>query len=343
MPVHTEVLRVAHAEPDAATVEVAASALRAGRLVAFPTETVYGLGARADDPAAVRSVFEAKGRPSTDPLIVHGPSAEAVQRLVAHWPDAAQLLAERFWPGPLTLVLGRTGAVVPEVSGGRDTVAVRVPAHPVALALLRAADVPVAAPSANRFGRISPTTAEHVLDELDGRVPVVLDGGPTTLGIESTVVDLTGATPRLLRPGGVSLEDLRGVLGTVDHDDRVAVPESDVAAAPGQFLRHYAPTTPLVLVDGPAGLAARLVAAVRAAGGAAQELVLPAVVDDAGRQLYGALRAADAGASRLIVASVLAPGGIGRAVNDRLYRAAHGRVVLDAQPDTVERLVRLAG
>jgi L-threonylcarbamoyladenylate synthase len=239
--------------------------------------------------------------------------------------------------------VARTDAVVPEVSAGRDTVAVRVPAHPVALELLAATGAPVAAPSANRFGRISPTTAAHVLDELDGRIDLVLDGGPTTLGIESTVLDLTGPVPQLLRPGGVTLEDLQEALGEVRHEERSSVDESAAAAAPGQFLRHYAPTTPLVLVDGGPEVCDRLVAALGEQGLRVARVVLPEDADGAARALYRELRAADGGGADLLVVSPLDPGGLGRGVNDRLFRAAHGRVVLDASDATVARLVSLVG
>ncbi len=338
VPSDTRVIRVDHAEPDPEQIAAAAAVLLDGGLVAFPTETVYGLGAVAHDRDAVGAVFAAKGRPASDPLIVHAHSFDALGPVVLEWPDAAVALAERFWPGPLTMVLPRTDAVVAEVSAGRSTVAVRVPAHPVALALLAAAATPVAAPSANRFGRISPTSAAHVLDELGGRIDVVVDGGPTTLGVESTVVDLTGSVPQLLRPGGVTLEDLVEVLGPVQHEERAVVQESQAAVAPGGFLRHYAPSTPLVLVDGPSSLRGALVAELRAAGRRADEVQLPPDARRAAQELYGRLRDADAGPAELLVVSVVEPGGLGRAVNDRLFRAAHGRVVVDATSATLERL-----
>ena len=332
-----------HSSPSAGTIDAAASRLRAGLLVAFPTETVYGLGALAGDAAAVRSVFAAKGRPATDPLIVHAPSVAALDAVVRHWPASALELARRFWPGPLTMVLARTDAVVPEVSAGRSTVAVRVPAHPVALALLAAVGEPVAAPSANRFGQISPTSAAHVVEELDGRIDLILDGGPTTLGIESTVVDLTGDRPVLLRPGGVTLEDLQAVLGDVDHPEQAVESESVPAAAPGRFLRHYAPRTPLVLVDGPPHVVAALADGLGRHGRSVGVVELAASPDAAARQLYARLRDADSHRPALLLATTVEPTGLGRAVNDRLFRAAHGRVVLDAAPATVDRLVALVG
>lgn len=312
--------------------------LRGGGLVAFPTETVYGLGALAGDREAVRSVFEAKGRPGTDPLIVHGADRRQLEPVVSDWPPAADQLARRFWPGPLTMVLPRTAALPPEVSSGRPTVAVRVPAHPVALALLAATAAPVAAPSANRFGRISPTTAEHVLAELDGRIDLILDGGPTTLGLESSVVDLTGPVPELLRPGGVTLEDLREELGEVHHQERRVQDGAQPAAAPGQLLGHYAPGTPLVLADGGPELCDQLVAALHDRGVDAQRLELPSDPSSAARELFARLRAADDAGAQMLVVAAFDPAGIGRAVNDRLFRAAHGRVVLDTDPRTLDRL-----
>jgi L-threonylcarbamoyladenylate synthase len=332
------VLRIDHHRPDPALLQHAAAVLRGGGLVAFPTETVYGLGALAGDREAVRSVFEAKGRPGTDPLIVHGADRRQLEPVVSDWPPAADQLARRFWPGPLTMVLPRTAALPPEVSSGRPTVAVRVPAHPVALALLGVTAAPVAAPSANRFGRISPTTAEHVLAELDGRIDLILDGGPTTLGLESSVVDLTGPVPELLRPGGVTLEDLRGELGEVHHHERRVQDDAQPAAAPGQLLSHYAPVTPLVLVDGSADLAGRVVAALGDLGIEALQVHLDPDPAAAARELYAALRVADAAGAQLLVVATAEPSGIGRAVNDRLFRAAHGRVALGADPHDIERL-----
>jgi L-threonylcarbamoyladenylate synthase len=198
--------------PDAAVIADAAARLQAGQLVAFPTETVYGLGANALDPAAVQRIYAAKGRPAWNPVIAHVPSIEAARALAREWPASAQVLAEAFWPGPLTLVVPKA-AHVPEVAtAGLDAVAVRVPAHPVALALLRAAAMPIAAPSANRFTQISPTTAWHVVQSLGDRVPLVLDGGPCSVGIESTVVDCTGEEVIILRPGMLGRESLERVL-----------------------------------------------------------------------------------------------------------------------------------
>ena len=252
-------------------------------------------------------------------------------------------MAQRFRRGPLTLVLERSGAVVDAVGGGRPTVAVRVPAHPVALDLLRSAGVPVAAPSANRFGRVSPTTAAHVVAELGGVLdPLadrVLDGGPTRLGVESTVLDLTGARPAVLRHGGVTVEDLSAVLEDLDAPERTVVPEDQAAAAPGTFLRHYSPATPVVLVDGPDEVVADLLAGLGAAGLEGVQLGLPDEPDLAAAALYAVLRDAD-GTAPVLVARTVAAAGIGRAVNDRLFRAASGLVVTDAGPASVERVRR---
>lgn len=326
-------------------VEVGAAALRAGRLVAFPTETVYGLGADAANPAAVRAVFEAKGRPAGHPLIVHVASLEEARRWMAE-PDPATerrltALAGRFWPGPLTIVVPRSDRVAPEAVGGRPTIGLRVPAHPVALGLLRAFGGGVAGPSANRFGRVSPTTAAHVVADLDGRVSVVLNGGPTAVGVESTIVDLVGPGPLLLRPGGVSAAELEAALGEPVPDGR-----SGEARASGMLASHYAPRASVALVE-PTDLAAAVTAAVAAARaergedgrsgvgvvgviapvavGQQPSWVLPDEAAGYARQLYAALRAADAaGVDHLIVVPP-SHGPLLDAVLDRLTKAAAPR------------------
>lgn len=234
------VLRTDPTHPDAAVLRKAAETLRGGGLVAFPTETVYGLGAHALDPAAVNRIYEAKGRPSYNPLIVHVADARAARALASAWPDEAERLAAAFWPGPLTLVLPKNDSIPHSVTAGLPSVALRVPAHPVAHALLREAGIPVAAPSANRSTGVSPTTAGHVARSLGERVDVIVDGGPCPVGIESTVLSLAGLRPTLLRPGTISVDDLRPVIG------EVALPSSatDKTAArpsPGMLDRHYAP------------------------------------------------------------------------------------------------------
>jgi L-threonylcarbamoyladenylate synthase len=238
---------VPHALPliDDAEIATAARLLRAGRLVAFPTETVYGLGANALDPEAVARIFQVKGRPRTSPLIVHVATVEMAQSLVATWPEAAELLARKFWPGPLTLVLEKQPSIPQIVTADLLTVGLRMPAHPIALALIRAAGVPVAAPSANRFTQLSPTTAEHVRASLGEDVDYILDGGPCHVGIESTVLSLAEPEPVLLRPGGIARADLEAIIGPV-----VAAAEIPNGAhpSPGMHPRHYSPKTPLLLV-----------------------------------------------------------------------------------------------
>lgn len=340
MPAVTEVLP-ATGGPDDPAVQRGAELLAAGALVAFPTETVYGLGAVALDPDAVARVFRAKGRPSTDPLIAHVADAAGARALAASWPALADRLAERFWPGPLTLVVPRAARVPDVVTAGGPTVAVRVPAHPVALALLRSVGAPVAAPSANRFGRVSPTEAAHVVEELGGAVALVLDGGPTPLGIESTVVAVGERHLDVLRPGGVAVEDLAEVVDDVRAPQRHVVDEAVPAAGPGQLLRHYAPSTPLVLVEGGVATAEALRGALAGSGVEASVLDLPPDPDRAAPLLYSRLRAADGTGAPVLLAVAVDGSGLGRAVNDRLFRAAHGRVATDAGPATVQRLLRL--
>ncbi len=239
-------------DPADPQIAVAARIIREGGVVAFPTETVYGLGANALDPLAVRKIFAAKDRPADNPLIAHIADFDAVRKLTTTLPRELELLAERFWPGPLTIILPAAPCVPKEVTAGLSTVGVRLPAHPIARALIRAAGVPIAAPSANRSGKPSPTTATHVYEDMFGRIDAIVDGGRSGVGVESTIVSLAGATPRLLRPGGVSLEELEDVLGRVDVDKAVRekLAEGEKPAAPGMKYRHYAPIAPMTLVVG---------------------------------------------------------------------------------------------
>jgi L-threonylcarbamoyladenylate synthase len=244
--VKTDVINLDPASPDPTLIARAAAEIWAGGLVAFPTETVYGLGANALDAAAVARVFAAKGRPATNPVIVHVADATDVANVAADWPATAAALAERFWPGPLTLVLPRQAIVPDVVTAGGPTVAVRCPAHPVALALIRAAGVPVAAPSANRSTELSPTRAEHVLKGLGGRIGLILDAGACPGGIESTVVDLTSNQVRVLRPGLVTVPMLESVVGSVigSADSQLSGP----ARSPGHMTKHYSPQTPVTVI-----------------------------------------------------------------------------------------------
>jgi L-threonylcarbamoyladenylate synthase len=323
---------------DAAAIARAVTVLRRGGLVALPTETVYGLAADAKNEAAIRSIFAAKGRPADHPVIVHVPDASALAQWADPVPDAAQALARRFWPGALTMVLKRRSQVSDLITGGQDTVGLRCPAHPWAQAVLKAFGGAVAAPSANRFGRISPTTAQHVIDDLgvkpQGAVDLVLDGGPCPVGIESTIVDLSGERPRLLRPGAISRDQLEAALGMP-----VLAADADAPRASGSLEKHYAPNTPLEIVSVTdmatrvAGYGTETVAVLAPAGslhaGPNLRLHLLASDDPAeyARSLYDRLRRLDAsGAARLIVAEPPA-GPDWEAVRDRLKRASAGSAV----------------
>lgn len=322
-------------------IERAVSILRAGGLVAFPTETVYGLGADATNSAAVEKIFLAKGRPPTNPLIVHVGSAETAKRFASQWPTAAEALAARFWPGPLTLVLPKSPQIPAVVTAGKESVGLRVPAHPLALDLLRRFGGPLAAPSANRSNHLSPTTAAHVRDDLGDSVDLVLDGGPCTVGIESTVLDLSVEPPRLLRPGGITREQIEGVIGPVTYFEG-AVDPSTSASSPGLHLRHYAPRTPAFRferdqwpevaeilkrhdprsirllrigqspVQGPAPFFTELLL----------DVPLPNDPEQAGRVLYGTLREIDCSGAKMILVEMPPAAPAWAAIRDRLTRAS---------------------
>src|SRR5436190_5496071 len=252
--IRTEIIEVNAKYPEPAVIKHAAKLLHDGELVVFPTETVYGLGADAFQPAALERIFAAKGRPLSDPLIVHIADEHELELLTTTIPTEAKRLAREFWPGPLTLILPRGPRVPLLVTAGLETVAIRMPRHPVALALINALGSPLAAPSANRFTHVSPTTAQHVFADLSGRVPLILDAGPCEIGVESTVLDLCSDEPRILRPGGISLEALRTILPDVQppipKNQVDEIEESLAKKAPGQLLMHYAPNVPLLLFDG---------------------------------------------------------------------------------------------
>jgi L-threonylcarbamoyladenylate synthase len=323
-----EVLRVDCQFPDPEAIARAAHILQAGGLVVFPTETVYGLGANALDANAVAKIFAAKGRPAKNPIIVHVANLDDAKKLVSAWPDIAQTLAGRFWPGPLTLVLPKRTIVPDLVTAGGTTVALRMPAHPVALALLRACGLPLAAPSANRSTELSPTCAAHVrLDLAD----LVLDAGPTTVGLESTVLDLTCARPRLLRPGMVTRAELEALIGPIDFAS-LPMKESEPLRAPGQLAKHYAPRTPLELTIGSRRRAEELAGQrLRVGWLTHQDEAIPAAVlrillpDDAASysaQLYAALHRLDAAGLDRIVVEMPPLRDEWLAVHDRLGRAA---------------------
>ncbi len=353
---NTRVLRVDPSQPDPAVIEEAAAAIRDGKLVAFPTETVYGLGAHAFDENAVQKIFDAKQRPATDPLIVHIAHVGQVTQCAASFPAAARKLALSFWAGPLTLILPKKPSIPDLVTAGLPNVALRAPSHRVARALMEMAGVPIAAPSANRFSRPSPTTAAHVRADLDGRIDLILDGGPTDIGLESTIVDFSVDPPVLRRPGGITLEQVQSLVPEVivqSGDGDAAAPQ----VAPGQITRHYAPKAPLTLYEGdPALVVKKIGADARTAVAQGSKVGILAPEDDlkalapvlasaasggrievrpygsradierAGREFYAALRDLDASGVSVILASSVGSEGLALAIRDRLLRAADGRI-----------------
>lgn len=318
-------------KPDATIIARAAELLRSGGLVAFPTETVYGLGANALDARAVDRIYAAKGRPSHNPLIVHIANVDQVLRVARKWTDRAELLARAFWPGPLTLVLPKRDEVPEAVSAGLPTVAVRLPSHPVAHALLLAADIPVAAPSANKSTMLSPTTGAHVEKSLGDAVDLILDAGPTPVGIESTVLDLTRSVPVLLRPGSVTIEQIESILGPIEVG--TSVRDGAPRPSPGMMERHYSPRATLLLVGSHDVSAA--VAAEQRAGRRVGALVRTVSLQESAEQmpsdaagyaarLYGALHELDDAGYDVIVVERVPDTAEWSAVRDRLERAAHG-------------------
>jgi len=307
--------------------------IRAGNVVAFPTETVYGLGAHGFDELAIARVFAVKGRPPDNPLIMHLASREDIGFVARSVPPIAETLIETFWPGPLTLVLQRSSMVPTNATAGLDTVAVRVPDHPVAIDLIRTLGAAIAAPSANRSGRPSPTTAVHVAQDFGKDVPLILDGGPTLVGLESTVLDVSGHVPRLLRPGGIGLEELRAVIGDVDSQSA----DNAEARSPGMRHRHYAPDCRVVLVapaDVPAAIAAlqsddRKIgvlcrAPLQDAAGVLFVWIIPGDIAEYGRGIFRAFREAESGDVEVLLVETVPEEGIGLAIMDRLRRASAG-------------------
>jgi L-threonylcarbamoyladenylate synthase len=352
----TRVIQVDRDRPDPAAIEEAAQALRDGKLVVFPTETVYGLGAHALDPIAVQKIFDAKQRPANDPLIVHLAHIGQVNQCAVGMPAGARKLGLSFWAGPLTLILQKKPEVPDLVTAGLPSVALRVPSHRVARALMELAGMPIAAPSANRFSRPSPTTAAHVLEDLDGRVDLVLDAGATDIGLESTIVDFTADPPVLRRPGGITLEQVQSLVPEVIVQTGQGSGEAP-QAAPGQMTRHYAPRAELTLYEGPSDAVLRRVAAdVRSVTAAGDRVGILAPEEDlsalapeiagrasagrietipygsrddlerSGRELYASIRSLDATGVTRIFAIGVGSEGLARAIHDRLMRAADGRL-----------------
>ncbi|GAC1566351.1 MAG: L-threonylcarbamoyladenylate synthase [Ktedonobacteraceae bacterium] len=350
--------------PEPSIIEQAALLLRGGEVVVFPTETVYGLGADAFQPEALERIFDAKERPHSDPLIVHIAEEAELEALATDIPEQARRLTSVFWPGPLTLILRRGPRVPYLVTAGLETVAVRMPRHPVALALIRALGSPIAAPSANRFMHVSPTTAQHVLADLGGRVPLILDGGQCEVGVESTVLDLCAEEPVILRPGGVSLEALRAVVPDVQppryqkaageanaaENERQSRQSRQAQQAPGQMLTHYAPAVPLLLYDGSseamrAAMLAELrqrqargervgvlvadedMAAFQHSGALVYSLGSAADAAQMASSLFTGLRALEDAHAQVILCRNFDEGGLGLAIRDRLLKAAGGKVI----------------
>lgn len=346
----TEVLPAFAGEHELNTeaIEKAGELLCAGEVVAIPTETVYGLAANAYDGNAVSKIFKAKGRPQDNPLIVHIAKVETLSDLVAEVPEAAKKLAAAFWPGPLTMILPKSEKIPDAVSAGLPTVAVRMPSHPVAHAVIEAAGVPLAAPSANLSGSPSPTNAKYVLEDMHDRIPLILDGGSSAVGVESTVITLATARPRVLRPGGITVEQLRALLGEVDVDDAVLhkLAEGVRAASPGMKYKHYAPRADITIVKGSFAEFRRFVetkekdAFVLCFAG--EEKYFPHAVtygrEDDGlsqaNRLFDALRELDEQGANTVYARCPALSGVGLAVYNRLIRAA-GFKIVEANNDNI--------
>jgi L-threonylcarbamoyladenylate synthase len=339
----TEILPVGDVNRDSGHICRAAARLREGGLVVFPTETVYGLGANALDEHAVAGSFRAKGRPADNPLIVHICTPEEIEPLVTDFPPTARRLAEAFWPGPLTIILPKSERIPAVTSGGLATVAIRMPAHPAARALIRLAGIPVAAPSANRSGSPSPTNARHCLADLSGRVDMILDGGSCAVGVESTVLSLAGEIPLLLRPGAVTIADLRQLLGEVAVDEAVThhLEEGRVAASPGMKYQHYAPRAKVTLVHGGdekfysfaaenRGEHVRFLAFEEDKAALGGDFIAYGSAGDPAeqaRRLFAALRELDEAGAQTVYARAPSAEGVGLAVYNRLLRAAAFREI----------------
>lgn len=326
---------------DERKIRIAARFILEGKLVAFPTETVYGLGADALNEKAVKRIFKAKGRPADNPLIVHIADFKDLNKLAREIPEEAKLLAERFWPGPLTIVLPKKDEVPKVTTGGLDTVAVRMPSHPIALALIRAS-TPIAAPSANVSGRPSPTLAEHVIDDFYGKIECVIDGGETKIGVESTVIDLSDEKPTLLRPGGLPLEEIEMVIGEVEIHPAVRGKLVDVARSPGMKYKHYSPEAQIIVVEGPRErVREKIKELVKEYQGQGLRVGVMATEpyecdeffhfggteEEFARNLFKALRELDKRGVDIIIAEGIEERGLGFAVMNRLRKAAGYRIV----------------
>lgn len=349
MDIKTELIRINPQAMDMDAIARAGEIIKKGGLVAFPTETVYGLGGDATNPDASHKIYRAKGRPSDNPLIVHITNMKALEEMVQEVPQTARLLAERFWPGPLTMIFRKNGKIPYETTGGMDTVAVRMPSDPIARALIDASTGYIAAPSANTSGRPSPTEAEHVAQDLSGRIDMIIDGGPVNIGLESTIVDLTEEIPMILRPGYITLEMMREVLGEVEVDPGLIAADSDrKPKAPGMKYRHYAPKADLKVVEGATDavvqtineMSEALIAQQKQVGIIATEetkdrykqgvVISIGARDDEeaiARHLYGILRRFDELGVDAIFSESFQSAGMGQAIMNRLLKAAGHQVL----------------
>lgn len=338
-----------HPDRDKSAVAKAAAILKSGGLLGIPTETVYGLGANALNETAVRHIFEAKGRPQDNPLIIHVPGADWLERYCHDIPPIAYTLAERFWPGPLTMILPRREIVPLRTTGGLETVGVRCPNHPITLAIIRESGVPIAAPSGNTSGRPSPTTAAHMMEDMDGKIEGIVDGGPCSVGVESTIIDLTVTPPRLLRPGGLPIEALEAILGevAVDKSVRHKLADGERVRAPGMKYRHYAPKAPVTVITGTPGSSAAYIAAHLTShsgvicfdeyaplfgGHITHRLGSAADKAAQARHVFDALRTFDGTDVTEIFAQCPDEGGLGLAVSNRLKKAAGFHVIEAPRP-----------
>ena len=339
----TEYVVMNEEAPDLSVIKRAGRIIKEGGLVAFPTETVYGLGGDALNPESSRKIYEAKGRPSDNPLIVHICRLEDIEPIVREIPPEAKKLAEAFWPGPLTMIFRKSSLVPKETTGGLDTVAVRFPSNKIAQALIDAAGGYIAAPSANRSGRPSPTLAKYCLEDLDGRVEMIIDGGQVGIGLESTIIDLTEDEPVILRPGFINKKMLQEVLGRVEVDSTLITPDSGIAPkAPGMKYRHYAPKGELVIIEGERD---KVVSEInRAAGYETRDLYDADCVKSAGprgdedsvaRELFRILREFDDDGAERIYSESFSGGELGQAIMNRLMKAAGHRVVRTDEGETL--------
>jgi len=331
--------------PDSGAVDLAVQLLNRGELVAIPTETVYGLAANGLDPKAVEKIYEAKGRPKDNPFILHIAEMRELAPLVRFIPKEALVLARHYWPGPLTMILKRSSIVPSIVSAGLDTVAVRMPAHPIARAIIQRCGFPLAAPSANLSGSPSPTKASHVWADMEGRIPLIVDGGDCAVGLESTVVALTGKVPRLLRPGGVTPEELEKVLGRIEIDEAVlsSVDQEGPVASPGMKYKHYAPKAEVVLYEGSSAAYAKYVNGQEGAYALCFEEDLPLLTgpyicygpanqpEMQAKKIFAALRELDERRAEKVIAHSPAQTGMGMelSVFDRLLRSAGFRIITE--------------